>query len=295
VVSPATILLDNLQGAVENIAPERKQDLKKLYAEEPISFKFVYESEFKVTINTDSRIISIDISSLELLWIASYMFRTLYNDFCTAQRKKESDFDSRNYPRSAQAVTLYNWAQKKIREKNFSFWPKRFPIPAKSSNQQSEEFINNQMFYSAMAWILHHEIAHSRLNHPNLTTQSMSEEKAADMAATEWIFGKCPQKDKILTFRGLGLTAALLSLLSIDFEEGSFNSQTHPQSFLRLYNCISSLPFEEDHLLYAFIVTVINMFMATKGVEYEPNYDGQTFKRHFEEYCIALQKHATGR
>jgi len=290
-ISPIEVLLDKLGNTIVNIAPEKKAEFEELHNAR--NFTFTVENNCAkgvFAINTLTREMLLDISDLELLWISGFYFRTVYNDMQKAREDKKPFFDTRDFPDSTKAILLYQWIHTKINNKDYSTWPKNLPHPIKNPKPLTLDFANNQMFHAAIAWIFHHEIAHARLNHSSFSNNYTEDENEADKEATKWIFSNELVDDEQITLRGMGMAVALLYINSIDFEKRKFKSLTHPLSFQRLYDCFDMLKIDEDHLLYQFIVGIMNMYMHSKGINYEPNHDG-TFKYHLKKYCESLQKH----
>jgi hypothetical protein len=112
------------------------------------------------------------------------------------------------------------------------------------------------LFLCALAWIVHHEIAHIRLNHQALvTTCSIAEERDADIEATKWILDKStvPQESRKRTF---GIAAAILALQGFHSPDQFVALKTHPSAFERIDYCLSEAGISEDDEVFGSVRTV---------------------------------------
>jgi hypothetical protein len=89
--------------------------------------------------------------------------------------------------------------------------------------------VAEEVFRLAVAWILHHEIAHIRLQHSaSPGPDAVQEEWEADRASTDWLL-RVPgmsQADRLARFCGVAAGLGWLSALYVYLGHGQ--SQTHP-------------------------------------------------------------------
>ena len=85
-----------------------------------------------------------------------------------------------------EAVNLYQWAIQCVRDKTYTPWPEGAPRPTRTPVHGSGLHVANEVFLTAVAWMLLHEAGHLARNHPFLTSsRSLDEEHEADFFATD--------------------------------------------------------------------------------------------------------------
>jgi hypothetical protein len=144
----------------------------------------------------------------------------------------------------------------------------------------------------AISWIIHHEIAHARLEHQEVTVTSVQQENEADNAATRWVC--CgTQETQPLHKRAMGMVTAVLLLIAYDLEVQRTHSRTHPPSFERLILNLDATGLGEDEMIYAFAFNLVEIHLFQSGVPYEIDREG-TFRDMCVSACLALRHAANG-
>jgi len=79
----------------------------------------------------------------------------------------------------------------------------------------------------AAAYALHHELAYIRLRHS--TPCTVDQEREADYAAAEWVLDAVEADTDQFRKRALGVSVALLYLVSSGVYTGQHDGKTHPK------------------------------------------------------------------
>lgn len=176
-------------------------------------------------------------------------------------------------------------------------WPDSLPHPAvaevsaRTGSEPSNEEVATELFLCASAWILHHELAHLRLQHPLVTTNSVAEEREADQAATGWILDSYPGEPRTLK-RGLGIAVAVVALAVLQLESPALSNtgvpQTHPGVADRLFHALDHPAFGEDHQVFDFVVHSLKLHFDHVGIEADGEYDNA--RDCFHDYCMTLHR-----
>ncbi|MCH8500052.1 MAG: hypothetical protein LAT63_16380 [Marinobacter sp.] len=286
--SPILELESAIAAAPYRIAPEREQELGDWCDVEGVFLDIVDQPGFTFHVYPLEKKIQTSIASLEFLWSTTYVHLVLYDEYAQAQERGEDAFDTGGTQRSAAAIDLAKWAVGNIFGSGKQPWPDNFVRPIAEPVHHSDVHVANELFLSAFAWIMHHELAHIRLGHGvAITSRSQEEEKEADVAATRWILEKC-HDSKQLQKRTYGVVAAILSLKAIASPGTRDVLQTHPPTFERIDYCLSEAGIDDDNEAYAFAACIMQIQLASRGVSVA--HDGSSFKEIFSEYLIEFSK-----
>jgi len=282
--SPIITLFNAIASSPYRIAPERAAELQKFDVLNPMELKFTDDVGFTFGVKVKENVISTNVVTLEYLWASIHAHLVFYDEYTNAQREGVEYFDSGKIERCRVALDLAKWAATNIKNNKKVQWPKNQPKPEQYPEPNSDIHVANEAFLCATAWIIHHEIAHVRLDHqPFVSVLSVQEEKDADISATRWILEKCTDKDEV-TKRVLGIAAAILSIQSIE-ESGDFDIfETHPRAFVRIDYILNQTAIEQNDLIYAFAAIIFQMQLTYKGVSVA--HEGESFRDMLSEYLI---------
>jgi hypothetical protein len=279
-------LAPDVEASVFMIAPERLQLLQLAFKDHTPSFKWPNTISALPSVAISTGVISIPVSGAELLWAASLHYWILYDEYTKDQSNGKCVFDLTGNSRRVNALRAFQWAVDSFKGTTVSR-PPDIPAPAKNPSPFSDIHVANELFLTATAWILHHELAHLRCLHPSITTISREEEKEADLSATEWILEleKNPQRRQK---RVLGMCVAILVITALDLDTGLFDDQTHPKVFERFSYCLDAAKLDDDHVAYAFSVLMMQIHLTTCKHSL-PTPREATFKDLFYDHLFAIR------
>jgi len=248
------------------VAPEAGRQLASEITARKITLEFVDKVEVHAEYIPSRSIVRLGTPFLEVLWSAAHAFIVIFDEYEKANKRGEQYFHVDGTERTARAYMLYrellqahiskttiNWPQPAIK-------PVRFPVP------ETDGYCANEIFLTAISWVMHHEIAHARLDHEELTVNSIQQEIDADRAATEWLCIGVPEPGPQFK-RALGVSCAILHLLAYDLERRRAMSTTHPPTFERLIENINRMGFPETHKIYAFAFALLEILLAQCKVQ----------------------------
>lgn len=249
--SPILLLQEMIAGAPFVAAPEKQADLEQFARAANLQIDFRDDRREICVVPTTGEI-TLGIAALEHLWASAYLYYVLYDEYAQAQRRLETRFDSKGHPRTSVGIDLLNWALNKWNCRARGPWPPAYPRPERDPTPSSDGHIANELFRYAIAWTLHHEIAHVRLQHPAILDWiSMPQEREADLAATDWVLGDCVDP-RHLRMRTLGVVVAILALDSLEFVGGDTPIDSHPKAYERLAYCLNQYAAPEEDEAFAF-------------------------------------------
>ncbi|KLU28097.1 hypothetical protein EOS_00795 [Caballeronia mineralivorans PML1(12)] len=222
---------------------------------------------FSIRVNIDTKEATLPVFSLEYLWCFSLMILMLVEEYQAAQRGQKSTFDFKESQCVSQAVDLLNWAHGRMLRGDRSPWPEDAPRPEQSPANDSVELMVSEVFLCAIAWIIHHEIAHIRLRHGIETVYSTQEEIDADAAATDWIFSG-EQNSDMRFKRQLGMAVALLSMQFLEEPQGKDSKvKSHPPSLERLDRCFEQAQVARDGFIRALTTVALQFQLANQNLQ----------------------------
>lgn len=286
--SPILSLRNAIASSAFRIAPERNSELAQWNDSNNLKLVLVDSPHFNISVCLSKLEVTINIASLEYLWASIHAHLMLYDEYGNAQRCGSEQFDSGNNLRTKNAIDLLSWSVKNLHGSGTDSWPIGLPFPVQFPLPGCDIHVTNELFLCAVAWIIHHEICHVRLEHQAfLTTSSISEEKDADICATKWILDNChvPQEFKKRIF---GIATAILALQGLDSAPNFNTLQTHPKTFERIDYCLTAAALSEEDEIFLFASVIMQIQLAFLGVDRK--LDAETAKGLFSEYLIEFAR-----
>jgi hypothetical protein len=282
------MLTESIRNAAEasllRIAPEKWDALLASEHLKRLSFTWTDTPSKLPSILVPSGEIRIPTPGANLLWATAYKYWVLYSEYTADQTAGDTTFDLQKTPRRLKAQQTFCSALARFTNPSISL--PSF-VPSSSDTHDDDVRVTNELFLAALAWILHHELAHLRCNHPPHTAISRQEESQADAEATTWIFSTVSdpaQRKK----RALGMCVAILLLNAICLKDGNFDDSTHPKAFVRLYNCLELADLDDNHVAYAFCTLMIRVHMLTFGYLIPEDYNADSHLAIFSEHLVAI-------
>ena len=268
--SPIRFLMDaHLENSIVNIAPERKAELNSFLG----GFSLIYSGKRKWGFSADSlkKEISVSRGSVELLWCASLSHFVYYEHFFQGKLYNQPTvIDPNSDPRVFNALKLLHWAinNQKIGNEDDD-WPPILPCPQQSALKKSDENVADELCLVSCAFILHHELAHLRLNHSADVDDALSlmQEKEADIAAAEWLLDGIDEDTPLFTKRMFGIVQAGLTTTALGLCVGNLGGKRHPFSYDRLSSLINRFMPDNVDIIKSFVFAVLNLHFQYSGRE----------------------------
>lgn len=269
----------------EAIAPERQSELAK---DRHIDLEVFSADEFIAESISKERLIRISTGALTLFWCVSHLNYVVCHEYPQVQASGVAQWDIMNTQRSRNAVLLVKWALEKVKDKRDVPWPQGMPKPNVYAQAPSDVFYANQLFYKAIAFVMHHERAHIEEQHPpNTGPAALPNERTADQLAAEWILGKAPT-ERDLQDRAMGIVSAILAFYRIE-HLSVVDIGDHPSPMERIDRCFSHyLPdLNADANAFAAILVQVHGTIAT---EVSLSADAETHGDLLNEFKIAVAR-----
>lgn len=290
-LTPISQLFTAIAASPFRIAPEVAHELEREVGDRNIELEFTDKPLVYAEYVPERSTIRLGVSFLSALWTAAHAYIVAYHEYQAAQRAGATYFSLGETARVANAYHLYREARNTVAQRQHFTWPVEAPKPQRYPFEHTDGHIANELFLVAVAWIVHHEIAHARLGHDDLTTAQIAEEVAADTSATRWVC-EGEQDPQRLHKRAMGIATATMFLLSLDLQVGRLTTTSHPPSYERLINNIDIARLEDDQMLYAFAFVLLDIHLAEIGLSDRVPKTG-TFRDMCVSACMLL--HSLGR
>jgi hypothetical protein len=267
-------LLRHLPAALVDIAPERADELRAV--SEGLSLAIVDDPKFVCHYTPNAKLISISTGVIEVLWAASHAYLVLH-ERVLAQKHVDPHADHV----VSDAIVLLEWGFKRFVEKTNAAWPDELPRPPENAA--------DELALCAVAFILHHELAHHRLGHPVTMDLpwKLDQERDADYAAADWILQGVAEDDARFTKRALGIATALAVLAAYGVHTDRHDGETHPRSFDRLFHTLSRHIRDDCDKVWAFVVGILELHMTNAGFKL-PSVIHSSFKSCVDSYVEIL-------
>ncbi|WP_186214555.1 phage exclusion protein Lit family protein [Burkholderia gladioli] len=267
VYSPIALLSDAIAASPFNMAPEKAAALKADLKLDTFELVLSDDPGFSIRVNISTKAATLPVFALEYMWCFSLMILALSDEYAAAQRRGDRTFNCLESPRVSEAMELLNWAYARMNRGDRSPWPQGSLQPVSAPAHGSVVHAANEVFLCALAWIIHHEIAHVRLEHGIETTYSTQQENQADAEATNWIFS-AELSDAVLTKRQLGMAVALLAIQFLEAPRGNDSKiESHPPTVERIHRCFEIARVPLDGIVRAATAVAVQLQLANLGIE----------------------------
>ena len=166
-------------------APEKKEDLAVVLKEIGGITFLVDEKENCILFSSDreTRTIRVGLRCLGRLWANAYAYFVMFTEIGQVLREDSTtrEFDLDSTPRFQKAKAILEWSTNNDIEIKLSGrhsieveldnYPPELPEPFSDSKKGSDEDAADEISLMALGFILHHELAHLRLQHTGYCTQ----------------------------------------------------------------------------------------------------------------------------
>lgn len=282
--TPTFCLLPEIWAAPQVIAPEKMNLLAPLLREVKL---YPQTGEFRFS--TSGEYLHISDGALNLVWCSSYASWFIYQAYGRAQKRGQDVVRFDDDAKTEEAVNLYQWAIRCVRDKTFISWPEGVPRPTRTPIHGSELHLANEVFLTAIAWMLLHEAGHLARNHPFLTSpRFQDEEYEADFFATDHVLGGVT--DEGVRFkRSIGIVVANALILLLELINGPAPSRTHPPVEDRISRNLRGKELESNNKIHAFATALIQFHMGIVGIF--PQLDEHAeFGQLVDDFCLAINR-----
>ncbi|MGI8547328.1 MAG: phage exclusion protein Lit family protein [Gemmatimonadaceae bacterium] len=275
-------------NVLERIAPERARELDR-FAHVPI---LVIESRKPVAYAMlGEKAIVITARMTDLLWAVTYAHWIFYTRFCAGVMPDGATVDLTQRADLTPVLTLLSWATEELRAPAGTPWPDTLPQPVtrttfSPTDDATEERVVDELTLAALAFILHHELAHLYIT-PEVGESSIDHERACDLAAGAWIFGEpAPEGDRAAEKRAVSVAAALLFIASIDLTR-THAPTDHPIGVDRLADVLDPYIDVFRESVWGFAVGILALH--AKGDVSIPPVEHETFRSAAIAYRDAVR------
>jgi Peptidase U49 len=282
--TPIFSLLPEIWAAPQAIAPEKVNLLVPLLREVKL-----YPQTGDFRFSTSGEYLHISDGALNLIWCSSYASWFIYQAYGRAQKNGRDFVRFDDDAETEEAVNLYQWAIRCVRDKTYTSWPEGAPRPTRTPVHGSELQLANEVFLTSVAWMLLHEAGHLERNHPFLTSsRSLDEEHEADFFATDHVLGGVTNKD-VRFKRSVGIVVANALLLQLELMNGPVTSQTHPPIEERISRNLRGPQLESNNKIHAFATTLLQFHLGVAGIF--PQLDERAqFGEFIDGFCLAINR-----
>jgi hypothetical protein len=301
--SPIEVLRTYLFPTLRTVCPERAIELFGVIDQRQIRFEF-NETEERILFQSDSTkgVIRVGTRCLERLWALAYCYFIFYDKMREAKLRDPSvrSIGFGSDPTLAAVSRLLSWAisvdwqikaEGKSRIDPLPEWPDDLPRPIPNPAKCSNEDVADKLFLTALGFILHHELAHIRLDHVRQTgTDSVLQEKDADRSAAAWLLDNIPPDDNRFVQRLLGIALAMLWIAALDIYVPPDAASTHPPGYDRLYQLLAQHLDDPHHPVWGFVSLALEAHLHAKGCAYDTERPAEPAQNAVNYYIDVISK-----
>ena len=241
------------------VAPERKEDLQRLWAEHGFHFARVGDTgAFKMEAGPFG-IVEFTSQTTAQIWLlgyAAWCAIEAYGGLCWSLRAKGQSFDlskmdllpsETSAQEKLEALPLEARAFGQSDQTSNFAWPERVPVPGQTAFANKREKAAYDLICFAAAYVFLHEMKHVMFRHPSEPRLSdHKEEMACDLFAREFLLGHAAEYardfgwncDDVLRKRAIGILVANFVFLAVTPMGLWWGSEKHPPLAKRLRQII---------------------------------------------------------
>lgn len=282
------------------ITPERKDQLEKLLA--GVTFRQNDHSErIEFSASTNLKLVIVPMRCQFRLWAHCFAY---FCAFAAFDAKRQGQSTKARFGLSEQelqtAGDLLEWAVRtdvNLRQSTTSqllFDVSKLPadLPKLFEGQSPSKLhpIAANVFLNAVAFIIHHELAHVQLGHSGTEGDvSISEEYEADRTAANWLLSHKSKNNSDYLVRHIGVASALMWFVSIYFRE-KHESTTHPPAWNRLLKALEPSVRKETDPIWGFVAIALSLHFHRYGIPLEALSDFAPTKTNVREMIAEIEK-----
>jgi len=292
--SPACTLLDHTADAIVTIAPERRNDVQRLFG--AVRFVVTERGGTAFSASAVASEVQVSLRGLEFLWVLSYTSWVMHRHYA-ARKQSRGVLRFSDHADTAALPTLLGWAhENQLANRAYTAWPDKTPRPSGpltvTSSQPSDERVASELALCAVAWILHHELAHIVAGDGGAVAPDVQilREKQADQVATCWILDDAPPGPATVK-RGLGIAMATVALAGWELLEPPMPGvpRDHPHPADRLWGVLSHPALKGDSVVHLVAALTLKLELDHAGTVVVRD-DFASADDALSEYCVALKK-----
>jgi hypothetical protein len=282
--APTFCLLPEIWAAPQAIAPEKMDLLAPLLREVKL---YPQTGEFRFSTSGDY--LHISDGALNLIWCSSYASWFIYQASGRAQKNGLDVVRFDDDRETEEAVNLYQWAIRCVSNSAYTPWPVGAPQPTRKPVPGSPLHIANEVFLTAVAWMLLHEAGHLERGHPFLTSsRSLDEEHEADFFATDHVLGGVTD-EQVRFKRSVGIVVANALILLLELMNGPVASQTHPPAEERISRNLRGPELESNNRIHAFATALIQFHLGVVRI-FPQLQERAAFGEFIDDFCLAINR-----
>lgn len=260
---PLANLLPSIPEALYAIAPEHLDALRDALSGTALAVSA--ERRWVAEYQYDPKTIRLSMRTFEIVWCATFGYLALHDlVWVPAVRANRLEADLTSDPRVARAMDLLSWAVRPEEDGGAA--------PITLINQARVDDLRaaaDDLALCAIAFVLHHELAHHRLfhDHPPLDeTASVDRERDADREAASWMLGAVGRGTPEYGKRLLGAAMATAYLTTRALERGKLAAKKHPRPYDRLFNLLDERTAGPEDPAWCFAMIAVKLHLDHLGI-----------------------------
>jgi Peptidase U49 len=251
-ISPLSALFPAVGASLRRVAPERgaafdKQTRGIVLSIVPVD-RWLCQTQFGG--------IQVSTRALEITWAFCYATWVFYTRAVMGSEPSGEVIDLTSRADLQPALRLLDWAMSAMSAEHGPPWPNDLPRPSESTVFASDEHVATEMALVAVAFFLHHELAHNYLD-PGGPEDELVHERACDEAAADWLLGVPGLAAQTRAKRAIGTAVGLLLITAYGVWTGRYDGVIHPFGFDRLIDVLETQVRADDSVVWAVVVAVL--------------------------------------
>lgn len=250
--SPTAPLFAAVAEALRRAAPEREAQFDR----ETCGIVLRILDVDRWLCQTQFGAIQISTRTLEVTWAFCYASWVFYARVVMGKKPSGETVDLTKRRDVQPALRLLDWAMNAMGSEAGPFWPEDLPRPPVEVALASDEHVANELTLLALAFYLHHELAHTYLD-AGATENMLAHERACDEAAAAWLLGVPDLPNEVRDKRALGVAVGLLLITANGLWTGRPDGVVHPFGFDRLVETLESHVMVDDETVWGVVVAIL--------------------------------------
>lgn len=262
--SPVFPFLNTIMASIHDIAPEKVSELIPIVQHHNVHFVMDQNTDglFRARPTNVGCDVCCSVFGAEIVWAAAYSYVVSHRQL---KEFGGNEIKFAENPRTAALPGLLEFGfDRRYGRRLTEPWPSYLPAPRvnRQNGTGDDVTLATRLWLCALAWILHHELAHVRLGHLDKPDSEINDEVEADAAATEWLIGGVLDPT-VRLIRSLGIAIALVAIAGFGLHRNqrSVGKRTYPPAGERILRAFSHSAFDSDHRAQEFACVALKIHL----------------------------------
>lgn len=288
ITSPIRHLIRHAKNLAAKISP-KKREIAEQYCKD-VTLKITNEGTWVNHYDPNTKTIVFSKKLLEIIWVCSHMYVTFFTDVVQAKKllRLEGEpkviIDLNAIPSVVAAADLLDWIFSDWLDEKDTAWPAHLMRPIPDPLTDSPQNWADELTLCAIAFLLHHELAHHYLKHGGEEEgfETIQRERQADYSSADFLLSGLQPGDNFFIKKSMAIAVVLSIRIAYAIKTGKWGGDSHPRCFDRIVHVLDRYIDSENrnHSAWTFAWSIIYFHLIDSPILNKLNLDNLTEISH---------------